>query len=88
MSLQRREIKSDRTCHVLHVTTSPNFRERVDFGDKAGVTETSWLDISLCLVVGSFPGGILGGIGGGDRRVPLLGSLGRIGSGASLSSAR
>ena len=46
------------------------------------------MDISVCLVVGSFPGGILVGIGGGDRRVPLLGSLGRIGSGALLSSAR
>ena len=88
MSLQRREIKSYRTCHALHVTTSPNFHERLDFGGKAGATESSWLDISVCLVIGSFPGGILGGMGGGDRRVPLLGSLGGIWGAASLSSAR
>ena len=94
MSLDRRKIKSDRTCHAVHVLTSPNCHERLDFGGRAGGTETSWLDISVCLVVGSFPGagalpgGILRGIGGGDRRVPLPGHLRRIGSGASLSSAR
>ena len=48
------EEKSNQTGHVTQyiILTSPNCHDGLDFGDKAGVTETSWLDISVCLVVG------------------------------------
>lgn len=79
---------SDRTCHVILLTASPNCHERRDFGGKAGGRESPWFVNSVGVTTGSYPAGILGGIGGGDRRIPLLGSLGGIGGAAPLSWAR
>lgn len=75
-------------CHPTLVTASSDCQERLDFGGKAGGRESSWLVNSIGLTISSYPAGILGGIGGGVRRNPLLGSLGGMGGAASLSWER